>query len=248
MENLLKTYYFEDKIRLGDTQDGGYVICNIDNYDCYISAGVSDHESFTRDFINKYKTLNNFAFDGTINDYPWKYTKNINFFKKNINGFNDNFNTDLSFLASKYDNIFLKMDIEGYEFPWINSHIDLNKFKQIVIEFHCMNNDNCYTFDYNYDDKLRCFEKLNKTHYLFHAHGNNCCTKQHENKCQYIENGNYFSENNVIPDVIELTYVNKKIFKDVPKFNKKIFPISGLDYKNCTLCPEIILNNYPFIL
>jgi hypothetical protein len=60
----------------------------VNSYDCYISAGVSNEESFSRDFINKYNmtSQNSFAFDGTINNYPYEYTKNITFYKKNIDG------------------------------------------------------------------------------------------------------------------------------------------------------------------
>ena len=69
----LKVYNFANKIRLGENCDGGYVIGDIyNNYDCYISAGVSNEESFSRDFINKYDMNheNSYAFDGTINSYP----------------------------------------------------------------------------------------------------------------------------------------------------------------------------------
>jgi hypothetical protein len=48
------------------------------DYDCYISAGISNEESFSRDFINKYNNLNEyncFGFDGTIEKYPYNYTK-----------------------------------------------------------------------------------------------------------------------------------------------------------------------------
>ena len=52
---LLKVYNFEKKVRYGTNSDGGYVIAELDGgYDCYISAGISNEESFSRDFINKY--------------------------------------------------------------------------------------------------------------------------------------------------------------------------------------------------
>ena len=53
------------------------------------------------------------------------------FYKQNINSFNDNFNTNLLTIIEKNDNIFLKMDIEGGEYPWINqlSEKELLKFK-----------------------------------------------------------------------------------------------------------------------
>ena len=53
---FLKVYDFKKKIRLGAKNDGGYVIADLEDvkYDCYISAGISDEESFSRDFIAKY--------------------------------------------------------------------------------------------------------------------------------------------------------------------------------------------------
>ena len=71
---LLKVYHFDNKLRLGSDSDGGYILEELnEKYDCYISAGISNEESFSRDFINKYD-LNRFicyGFDGTINKYPY---------------------------------------------------------------------------------------------------------------------------------------------------------------------------------
>ena len=104
---LLQVYNFDKKVRCGTTSDGGYVLAELDGgYDCYISAGISDEESFSRDFINKYNMnkTNSFGFDGTIQDYPYRYTNKISFIKKNIHNVNDDSNTNLSFLTEKYDN------------------------------------------------------------------------------------------------------------------------------------------------
>jgi hypothetical protein len=229
--DLLKVYKFDKKIRLGVNTDGGYVLADLDtNYDCYISAGIFNEESFSRDFINKYNTNknNNYGFDGTINEYPYNYTTNIQFIKKNINSFNNDNNSNLSFLTNKYNNIFLKMDIEGGEYPWL-LQIDekqLNKFKQIVIEFHGITNDG---WGCKNSQKAICLEKLAKTHFIIHAHGNN-----------------YGSVVNGIPDVIELTYVNKNYFNSVPEFNQKPLPIPNLDFSNSGLS-DINLNFYPFV-
>ena len=108
--NLLEVYHFDKKIRVGANNDGGYVLADLDGgYDCYISAGISDEESFSRDFINKYNMneYNSFGFDGTINNYPHQYTKNISFIKKNISKVNDDNNSNLSFLTNTYNSIFL---------------------------------------------------------------------------------------------------------------------------------------------
>lgn len=229
---LLKVYDFDKKIRCGSNCDGGYVLADLDGeYDCYISAGISYEESFSRDFIDKYNMneYNSFGFDGTINNYPYNYTNKISFIKKNINSFNDDQNTNLYFLINKYNNIFLKMDIEGGEYNWL-LQIDesqLNKFKQIVIEFHGITNDgwNC-----NYNDKIKCLEKLSKTHYIIHAHGNN-----------------FGPVVNNIPDVIELTYINKNYFNLIPELNVKSLPILNLDFPNNASRNDISLNFYPFV-
>lgn len=229
---LLQVHNIEKKVRCGTTSDGGYVFAELDGgYDCYISAGISNEESFSRDFINKYNMTkdNSFGFDGTIQDYPYRYTNKISFIKKNIHNINDDSNTNLSFLTEKYENIFLKIDIEGGEYPWLlaieESHLD--KFKQIVIEFHGITNDG---WGCNYGDKIKCLEKLAQTHYIVHAHGNN-----------------HGPVVNRIPDVIELTYVNKKYFKTPPPLNKKPLPISNLDFSNIGGPYDIDLNFYPFV-
>ena len=224
--NLFKVYKFDNKIRLGSNNDGGYVCGELNTkYDCYISAGISTEESFSRDFINKYNMneYNSFGFDGN------EYTNKISFIKKNINSFNDINNTNLHELIDKYNNIFLKMDIEGGEYPWLLS-IDsnkLNKIKQIVIEFHGITNN---SWGCNYNDKVKCLEKLSNTHYIIHAHGNN-----------------YGPVVNNIPDVIELTYVNKNYFNSTPELNTLPLPIVNLDYPNNSNITDINLNFIPFV-
>ena len=229
---LLKVYQFDNKLRLGECGDGGYVFGELnEEYDCYISAGVSNEESFSRDFINKYNMNKNncFAFDGTIHDYPYNYTSEITFIKKNINSFNDDNNTNLSFLIEQYNNIFLKMDIESGEYPWLLSITEeqLNKFRQITIEFHGINDD---SWGYSYNDKIKCFQKLANTHYLIHAHGNN-----------------YAGIRNNIPDVIELTYVNKNYFTSTPELNSQKLPIANLDFPNRSNGADYDLNFPPFV-
>jgi hypothetical protein len=223
---LFHTYHFDNKIRLGNNGDGGYVIGDLDcSYDCYISAGVSTEESFSRDFIEKYNMdqTNCFAFDGTIENYPYEYTKKISYIKKNISNFEDDHHTNLVWLIQKYENIFLKMDIEGSEYNWLNSlsEDEVRKFLQITIEFHGVCTDYCGC-------KYKALAKLATTHYLIHAHGNN--------------NGGIGGG---VPDVIELTYVNKKYFEKPPHYNIQVLPCS-LDYSNIPGKEDFYLGHYPF--
>jgi len=231
--DLLQVYSCDNKIRLGVNQDGGYVIADIfSDYDCYISAGIKNEESFSRDFIKKYNMNKSkcFGFDGTIDTYPYEYTTEINFIKKNIAAVENNSLTNLHPLINNYNNIFLKMDIEGCEYDWLLSLTEnhLNRFAQIVIEFHGINDD---SWNNTHSNKIKCFEKLKNTHYIVHAHANNDAAT--------IMN---------IPHVIELTYVNKKFFEEaVPSLNKTIFPIDNLDFPNHNYANEISLFTYPFV-
>ncbi len=228
----LKIYGFNEKLRLGAEQDGGYVIAMLDgNYDFYISAGISTEESFSRDFIELYNMdkSNCAAFDGTIDTYPTEYTDKIFFYKRNISPTRSDSTSNLSYFTSNYNNIFLKMDIEGSEYLWILSLSEnqLCKFKQIVIEFHGINDD---SWDINLSDKLKCFEFLSNTHYAVHIHGNN-----------------YGSLTENIPDTVEITYIRKNEINYFPELNKQLLPINGLDFPNDPNKADYDLNFPPFV-
>jgi len=232
----LKIYHYDNKIRLGSANDGGYVIAILpeehNNYDCYISAGVSNEESFSRDFINKFnmKKEHCYAFDGTIQDYPYDFTKDITYIKKNIDAHNDDNNTNLDFLFNKYNNIFVKMDIEGGEYPWLLNltNEQLNKIKQLTIEYHGINDN---TWNSQYDIKVKCLEKIANTHYPIHIHGNN-------------NSGITNINNNQVPDVVEVTYIRKDVLQN-PSLNKTVLPIPNIDNANKEL-PDYNLSFPPF--
>jgi len=229
---LLQVYGFDKKLRLGSNKDGGYVIADLEGgYDCYISAGISDEESFSRDFITKYdmNKQNSYGFDGTIRNYPYQYTRKISFIRKNIGPDETATHNNMAILMEAFDNIFLKMDIEGGEYPWLMwmDEEKLNKFKQIVIEFHGINDD---TNGCTYQDKVQCLKKLSNTHYLVHAHGNN-----------------HGGAHGLFPDVIELTYVNKNCFHDPPELNKRPLPDPHVDKPNNENAQDMNLNFYPFV-
>jgi hypothetical protein len=168
---FLQIYEFDNKLRIGSKYDGGYIIIdNICEYDVLLSCGIANDDTFEHYFVNKYHKKC-FAFDGTINNIPHK-NSNIEFIKKNIGISNDNYTTDMTDLIKKYDNIFLKMDIEGGEYDWINSlsNTEIEKLKQICIEIH-LEHEN--TNHINIENKLQILQKLSNTHYCVHFHGNN---------------------------------------------------------------------------
>ena len=212
------------KIRVGKKNDGGYVIVDKFNYDILISAGIADDDSFEIEFTNKYN-VNCIAYDGTINEFPHPNLSKIKFFKKNISVNNSNTTTNLHKLIDKYNNIFLKMDIESSEYEWINTLNDeqLNKISQIAIEFH-------HPFDIS---RWKCLEKLSCTHYLLHFHGNNYC-------------GNRVINNINIHNVFECTYVRKSNFTHKLNYNTKPYP-HEIDMLNDSQLKDIVLDYYPFV-
>jgi hypothetical protein len=131
----------------------------------------------------------------------------------------------------------LKMDIETYEFRWIDilTNNELNKFKQIVIEFHfpfddySLPNLDIPTLS---DFKINILKKLTNTHYLIHFHPNTAC-------------GTKIYKNTIVPNVFECTYVRKDCQENIGYNN---IPIPHpLDMKNRNYDNEIHLTSYPFV-
>ena len=107
----------------------------------------------------------------------------------------------------------LKMDIESYEWnvfqylPFKN----LRQFKYIVGEFH-FSNSRKIQYYYN------ILKKLLETHQIFHIHCNNCG--------RIIKLNGY-----AICNLLEISFILKEgyTFAD----DENIYPIEGIDYKNC---------------
>lgn len=215
------------KIRIGNkNKDGGYVVVEVPNikYNLILSCGIDKDISFEEEFIEKHKNIECFSFDGTIEKLP-KENNKINFIKKNIGEINNENITNLHEFLNNYTNIFLKMDIEGWEVPWIKTlnFEQLNQINQIVIECH----------DIDSDDKMEIFTKLNQCFYMVHFHPNNGCG---------IRNIN----NILVPKVFECTFLNKRFFNKTPELNKDNIP-SILDQKNDIRRNEMIINYKPFV-
>lgn len=214
------------KCRLGEKNAGGYVICDIPNiqYDILISGGIGNKILFEEHFVNTYG-VNGIIYDGKLEKNP-SNNNSISFVKKHVSSLNsDNF-TNIHEIIDNHNHIFAKMNIEGYEIPWLESlnETQMKKFEQMIIVFHS-------PFSEHEKD---IFKKINKTHVLVHLHGNNKYkTRLYKGK--------------LMPNVFECTYLNKKYFQD---FNMNIneTPIpSLLDMPNYPTMSEIHLNYMPFV-
>ena len=130
----------------------------------------------------------------------------------------DNFNNKL----------LLQMDIEGSEIEVLyqtDSNL-LERFKCIVIEFHNFNEIINELGLKIYSD---IFDKILKTHFIVHIHPNN--------------NSNIsIINNNKIPSVLEITFINKKINKHVKKITYNLpheLDMDCVQNRPHIKCPEI---------
>lgn len=214
------------KRRLGRLFDGGYIVVTDLTYDALLTCGINDDVSFECAFSELYPHVPGFAFDGTV-DCPAEMPCQTRFHKHNIGPENNSKTTNLKPFLEYYKDVFLKMDIEGHEWAWLlclePQH--MLAMKQVVIEVHELW-DTCEFA--HVEQKMAALRKLSATHYLVHAHGNNCSE---------LKNG--------LPRVLELTYVRKDV--GMQGFNTQPFPIPGLDFPNDTTKQEYSLNAWPFV-
>jgi len=139
--------------RYGNDYDGGYIIADGLDYDCFISGGAGSNITFESDFLKENK-IPAYVFDSSV----YMTSNDFLFHHENIDS-----EHNLHEYLSKYHNMFLKLDIEGSEFLWFDIlPIELQKnIKQIVIEFH------------GAEQSIPYIKQLQQTHTLIHLHGNN---------------------------------------------------------------------------
>lgn len=162
-----------DFIRLGNEHDGGYVIVDtLKNLDSVLSLGVGSDISFEEALSTHVNRID--LYDHTVPQLPININ-NANFYRLGISEESrPNFVT-LSQAVESFpddDNILLKMDIESSEWNVLASipSKTLNRFEQIVVEFHgLINIDN----PEHADQVIEALRNLNQTHKLVHLHMNN---------------------------------------------------------------------------
>lgn len=114
-------------------------------------------------------------------------------------------------------NIFLKIDIEGYEYKVIQDIVDHSEyFKAIVMEIHEIHR------------RVTEFEQmladLNEKYFIYHIHANNYGSVEKKN--------NY-------PDVVEISCIRKDLVHN-PTFTSGLshLPLNGVDFPNNSATPD----------
>ena len=146
------------KKRYGNQYDGGYVIADGLTYDCCISGGAGGNITCEKDFAAVHGLM--IVYDATV---TYDRIKNINVIGKNIGAMNTWGTTNIHDWLGKHKNVFIKFDIEGAEFAWLDAlpHVLQKNIKQMVIEFH------------GAEQSVKYIQQLQQTHSLIHVHGNN---------------------------------------------------------------------------
>lgn len=214
--------------RFGKKDDGGYVMADyFEKCSVVYSIGISSDVSWDIAMLRK-GVKDIYMYDHTIQGLCVKDSR-FHWKKIGITGLYDERHKDLITLDMMLDennhkdfnNMILKIDVEGAEwevFSNINEDIT-EKFSQILVEFHGLCDSS------NVEIKEKALENIAKTHVPIHIHGNNCD--------KYI-----CCKDFCLPNTLEVTYVNKKIFDVKPI--RKFFP-TILDRPNNDAFHDIIL-------
>lgn len=216
--------------RIGDKNDGGYLIPDIINEIKYCVSGGVGH---TNEFESQLEKLNIKCF---LADYSVEAPKdlyNFDFKKKFLASYDDtekiNINSWIESFGDKcnLEQSILKLDIEKSEYEVINTINEeiLKKFKILIIEFHGLEMIGEEGF---YQNLLSVKNKILKNFLTVHIHPNNCCG---------IHNVRKFK----VPSVLEVTYLNKSLAN---KSDELCNIPHKLDAKNKIKYKDIFLPDY----
>jgi hypothetical protein len=185
----------ESRVRVGRDGDGGYVM--IDDFrdiDGAVSLGVGDDVSWDEQIAGY--GIEVWQFDPTVAGPPAAHAL-FHFEPLRAAGKDGDGAVCLETilrtrLAGRDGMKLLKIDIEGDEWAVFNATSEdvLGRFKQIVCEFH--------RFDRLGEEEFAAqvratLEKLARTHFVYHVHGNNC--------------GNFINVGNVVvPETLEVSF------------------------------------------
>ena len=199
----------KSKTRIGSKFDGGYVIANdFESVTSVIALGIGKNLDKEKFFVNNKVKV--FGYDGTIG---CKSPLNHNFFvfnPKNVGvqqgqiSINEIIENDIGINSLK-ENSILFIDVEGSEYEILNDIKPefLSLFRQIVIEFHDLIRET------SEGGKFRLVKQKLLTNFnTYHVHANNFGAS--------IE----LMGGEIIPDVLEITFINKYLYKTLNDFNK----------------------------
>jgi hypothetical protein len=195
-------------IRKGDDKDGGYVVINdLSNKDTLFSIGVGNNISFDLDCENQVSKI--VLIDDSVPDFRAP-NDNYSLHRKKLGIIDDNLSITLDKLLNTYPSAdyILKIDIEGDEWKILSSlpTKTLNKFRQIIIEFHSI-------FDLaELGSKQKTLSQLLATHFPVVAHPNNI-------------GGYQIIGNQLFPNVLETTWLRRNSYEFMKGIDSRVLDL-----------------------
>lgn len=218
-----------DLIRLGPNQDSGYVVSlhSLINSDLMYNYGVGNEYRFEKEYAQMFPNKNVKMFDPTIGSFA-VFEPNISFYEDGIFVYenkNTSFEKHLKHFEDKDKNVFLKFDVEGCEYEFLNS-IDKKHFKNvvgIVGEFHWLFEKK------NKEALINILTNVLDNFDIVHIHGNN-----HGPMLDPIKDelGDF-----KLPSTIELSFIRKDL-NTCDKYVNRNYPLVGLDWPNSLSLPD----------
>ena len=200
LKKLLPFKIKHELLRLGEDNDGGYLIPNdFSGIKKNYSAGVGKLTKFEKDLEERFSIKSNMVDFNHID--PKIFPKDSKFLKKKIaiTSYENEININ-DWLLNEDEEVIFKMDIEGDEYSILTSisEENLNKIRILVIELHDLRHLRNYFFFKNFE---KIISRLNNIFYICHLHVNNSSK---------IKNIGGFN----IPDMLEITLIRKDRIKN----------------------------------
>lgn len=192
--------------RFGSINDGGYILLDeLEDDDFLISFGIGNDVEFENQIADR--GISSHLYDNSITNLPKAIPGSV-FFNETIGP---------KPLVTIYDALkripdsaraILKMDIEGSEWQTLEfeSKDTLSRFSQLVVEFHNLSE---IAIDSKAQLIVSVLRKMNEIFFVANLHANN--------------NGDFMIIENVpLPDVLEVTYLNRKYYSKLLNRPRKI--------------------------
>ncbi|HSW72120.1 MAG TPA: FkbM family methyltransferase, partial [Chlamydiales bacterium] len=222
--------------RIGRAYDGGYVIPELamQEAEVVMGYGISDDISFEDDASSLYGKPS-FGFDGSSKSVKPK-APNCHFIPSNIVSEKfvkslgnrvrtttfGSFNQHLSWIGASDKKLFLKMDIEGNEYPVMPDILKhASKITGIVLEIH-------FAVVEQIEQALKLMQKLSQDFLLVHVHGNNCA------ESAFVTS----NSKGELPRLFELTYINKNLVQSYEISRDQSHP-KPFDMPNGSAMPDV---------
>jgi len=200
LKKLLPIKIEHELLRLGEENDGGYLIPNdFSDIKKNYSAGVGELTQFEKDLEERFSIKSNMLDLNNID--PKIFPKGSKFLKKKIGIISSENQININnWLIDEDEEIILKMDIEGDEYSVLTSisEENLNKIRIFVIELHDLRHLRNYFFFKTFE---KIISRLNNSFYVCHLHANNSSK---------VKNIGGFH----VPDMLEITLIRKDRIKN----------------------------------